>query len=418
MDKINEIVYSLPPMLTGTELTSALTVLPDYDESVRNECDAVRLMALSDLEKIYLPSMMSCEIYSKLYLSLIRSLQKKQTRLAIRQRYENNHAIQQQAYNGILGGSDSYTIIAPSGVGKSSAINRVVSLITENRMIETHEPFSRIIPCLVVQCPFDASTKGLMLEILRNVDEELETKYYHHAVRSRAMTTDVLIGTVATVALNHIGLLIVDEVQNVTTSKNGRSLIGALTQIINCSGISICMVGMPECTSFFEQAVQLARRSLGLQYGTLEYDDYFCRFCETVFVYQYVRERTEITPAITEWLYEHSGGVISVVISLIRDAQELAILTGSETLDLEMLKEAYKKRLSMMHGYIEPGITRRQQCGTPQKKRKTTTSGRDNEHTENEQVSIGELAGKARGCKLDIVELLRQHMPVEEVAVC
>ncbi|MBQ4263952.1 MAG: hypothetical protein IJB85_00360 [Clostridia bacterium] len=55
MDKINEIVYSLPPMLTGTELTSALTVLPDYDESIRSECDAVRLMALSDLEKIYLP---------------------------------------------------------------------------------------------------------------------------------------------------------------------------------------------------------------------------------------------------------------------------------------------------------------------------------------------------------------------------
>lgn len=55
MDKINEIVYLLPPMLTGTELTSALTVLPDYDESIRSECDAVRLMALSDLEKIYLP---------------------------------------------------------------------------------------------------------------------------------------------------------------------------------------------------------------------------------------------------------------------------------------------------------------------------------------------------------------------------
>lgn len=416
MDKINEIVHSLPPMLTGKEFSSALTVLPDYDDSIRDESNAVRLMALSDLERIYLPSQMTHEIYIKLYLSLIRSLQKKQTKLAIKQRYENNRAIQKQAYNGILGGSDSYTIIAPSGVGKSSAINRAVSLITENRMIKTQEPFSKIIPCLVVQCPFDASTKGLMLEILRNVDEELETNYYHQAVRSRTMTTDVLIGTVATVALNHIGLLIVDEVQNVTTNKNGRSLIGALTQVINCSGISICLVGMPECTTFFEQAVQLARRSLGLQYGTLEYDDYFCDFCKTVFDYQYVRTRTEITPAITQWLYEHSAGVISVVISLIRDAQEIAILNGKEVLNIETLNEAYRKRLSMLHAYIEPEISRIQQCGTPQKKKTPTLPVQA--YAGNGVMSIVEIADEARKSNVDIVSLLRKHITVEEVETC
>jgi len=49
---------------------------------------------------------------------------------------------------------------------------------------------------------------------------------------SRA-TTDMLIGSVSQVALNHIGLLIVDEIQNVVNSKNGKSLVGALTQLIN-----------------------------------------------------------------------------------------------------------------------------------------------------------------------------------------
>ncbi len=36
------------------------------------------------------------------------------------------------------------------------------------------------------------------------------------------------------------------------------------TKLINNSGISICMVGTPESAVFFEQAMQLARRSLGL----------------------------------------------------------------------------------------------------------------------------------------------------------
>ena len=67
----------------------------------------------------------------------MKSLQKKETNIAVKQRYENYKAIQQQSYSGILGGSDSFTIIGTSGIGKSSAINRAISLITENRIIET-----------------------------------------------------------------------------------------------------------------------------------------------------------------------------------------------------------------------------------------------------------------------------------------
>ena len=67
------------PMLTGEELNNALQVMPKYDDSIRKMDKSVRLIALSDLYSIYLPSMMSEEIYAKLYLSLIRSLNKKST---------------------------------------------------------------------------------------------------------------------------------------------------------------------------------------------------------------------------------------------------------------------------------------------------------------------------------------------------
>ena len=407
----------LPDMKSGNELISALSIIPEYDENICQQNQAVRLMALSDLYQIYIPSQMSLEIYSKLYLALLRSMQKKGTQMAIKQRYENYKAIQQQSYSGILGGSDSFTIIGTSGIGKSSAISRAISLITENRIIETDKPYTKIIPCLIVQCPFDSSVKGLLLEILRKVDEELGTDHYIHAVKSRASTTDMLIGAVSSIALNNIGMLVVDEIQNVVNSKNGKSLIGALTQLINNSGISICMVGTPESTVFFEQAMQLARRSVGLQYTTMKYDEYFQSFCKIIFKYQFLKNHTEITATITEWLYEHSAGVISVVVSLIHDAQEIAILTGKEVLNLDTLNEAYQQRLSLLHGYIQPSVI---QNKPTTKKKKTAASVRKSQtqsQPKQKGYSITEIAERAKAENLDVVELLKEVYTVVEVAI-
>lgn len=407
----------LPSMESGQKLITALSIIPKYDESICEQDQTARLVALSDLYQIYIPSQMSIEIYSKLYLALLRSMQKKGTQMAIKQRYENYKAIQQQSYSGILGGSDSFTIIGTSGIGKSSAISRSISLITENQIIETDKPYTKIIPCLIVQCPFDSSVKGLLLEILRKVDEGLGTDHYHHAITSRAATTDMLIGAVSSIALNHIGMLVVDEIQNVANSKNGKNLIGALTQLINNSGISICMVGTPECTVFFEQAMQLARRSVGLQYTAMNYDEYFQSFCKVLFQYQYTRQRTEITPAITEWLYEHSAGVISVVVSLVHDAQEIAILTGKEVLNLETLNEAYQQRLSLLHCYIKPSVIQNRPTA---KKKNSAASIKNNtvqSHSEQGSYSISDMAEKSRAERSDIVELLKEICTIVEVAI-
>ena len=414
MADLSSIIHILPSMKSGDNLLSSMEVLPEYDESIRSNEAPVRLMALSDLYRIYVPSQMSLEIYSKMYLALLRSLQKKGTKMAVQQKNQNHKAVIQQEYSGIMGGSDSFTIIGSSGIGKSSAISRAITLITENRVIEVENPYTKIIPCICVQCPFDSSVKGLLLEILRKVDETIESKYYENALRART-TTDMLIGSVSQVALNHIGLLVVDEIQNVCNSKNGKSLVGMLTQLINNSGISICMVGTPESAMFFEQAVQLARRSLGLRYDVMEYGTDFRNFCEIVFSYQYVKQRTEITDGIMEWLYEHTSGNISVVVSLIHDAQEIAILNGKEVLNLELLNEAYQKRLSMLHGFIH--IEQRKQTSNPKKKVSVVNVNHLVEKRCGGDFTIAGLVGDAKSENEDIVQLLKVHMPVMEVAV-
>jgi len=410
MYKFQDLVNSLPKMLSGNALKEAMTVLPEYKEEVRNEADEIRLMALSDIYKIYVPSQMSYEIYSKLYLALLRSLQKKTTKETVLQQKENHRAMKQQKYTGILGGSDCFTIIGTSGIGKSSAISRAINLIAGNGIIEVDSPYAKVIPCVVVQCPFDSSVKGLLVEILRKIDEYLGSHYYENALKTRA-TTDMLIGSVSQAALNHIGLLVVDEIQNVVNSKNGKSLVGMLTQLINNSGISICMVGTPESTVFFEQAMQLARRSLGLQYSKLEYNQYFYDFCNIVFQYQYVKQETEITPAIIEWMYEHSAGVISLVISLMHDAQEIAILNHMEILNIETLNEAYRQRMTLLHGYIEPERIKRK--GNIAKNRAVMPKNILSDNA----CTIKTLVDRAKADNCNLVELLKQYITVVEVAV-
>ena len=414
-DSLN-LFADMPSMLSGQDLVSALSVFPEYRDSIRNENQAVRLMALSDLYRLYIPSQMSIEIYSSMYLALLRSMQKKVTKAAIKQQYQNHKAIQNQAYRGIMGGADSFTIIGDSGIGKTSAISRAVDLITENRVIEMDNPYTKIIPILNVQCPWDSSIKQLLLEVLRKVDETIESSYYQYALKSRA-TTDNLIGSVSQVALNHIGILVIDEIQNIVNSKNGKRFITMLLQLINNSGVSLCLIGVPDCIPFFEQTFQLSRRLVGLQYGTMPYDAYFESFCKVIFGYQYVQKKSEITPAITEFLYEHSAGVVSVVVSLIHDAQEIGILSGKEVLNLDTLNQAYKQRLSLLHGYIQPTVSHGGNTSKRKKKSPAASIVNNENVIQDNTLTIKELVAKAKAENLDVVLLLKEHFVVVEVSV-
>lgn len=420
MNGKNQLVNIMPEMKTGEELLDCLRKHPDYAPDIQEKSSMERLIALSDIYNVYIPSQMSVEIYHKLYMGLLRALQKKETIQAVCQGYENEKCIRSGQYRGIIGGSDSFTVIGTSGIGKSSAVFQAINLITTKKVLEIEEPYSLIAPCIIVQCPFDSSVKGLLLEILRKVDEVLDSKYYVNALKARA-SVDMLIGSVSQVALNHIGLLVVDEIQNVVNSRNGKSLVGMLTQLINNSGISICMVGTPESIPFFEQAMQLARRSLGLQYETMKFDEEFCRICKELFTYQYTRKAIELSEGIMEWLFEHCSGNISVLVSLIHDAQEIAILNGYDVLDMSMLEVAYQKRLSMLHEYLEPSIQRKKQSSDSRKK--VLVSNKKMEERESdtkESTDCDTLAGfvkKAKQEKIDIVQIFREHFEVEEVAI-
>lgn len=409
MDKLKE---QLPKLMTRENIAASGNVLPEYNKSIRQEDSSTRLVALSDIYDIYIPSKMTYEIYSKLYLAMMKALKKKIGNKATEQKGINYKRIMNISCNGILGGSDSFTIIGKSGIGKSSAITNSIRLLTNYRTFEAEEPYCKIIPCVIVQCPFDCSVKGLLLEVLRQVDEIIGSDYYRYAVKARA-TVDMLIGSVSQVALNHIGLLIVDEIQNVCVHQNGTKLIGMLTQLINSSGISICMVGTPKVQAFFEKEMQIARRTVGLTYNEIQYDESFREFCRKIFQFQYVAKETELTEVLLEWIYEHSAGLPSVVISLFHDCQEIAILTGIEEINKQTLEMAYEQRIGRMHDYLEP--SRKRTKNTTKKRKKEKVASQKLEVKSN--INVYELLMEIKNKKKDVVTELRKHVYVKEMVI-
>ncbi len=418
MDKLFE---KIPHMLMGAELEQRLTYLPDYDPNICKADVGTRIVVLNQLSEIYIPSQMTYEIYSKIYLSMIHSLGKKQTIDSVRQGNENHRRIQCLSYNSILGGSDSFSIIGKSGIGKSTAIAKSIEISEGLEVISLKNPYTNIIPFINIQCPHDCSIKGLLLSILGQVDMTIGTTYRDSAIKAKA-SIDVLIGMVAQVSLNHILVIIVDECQNICRNKNGVNLVSAMTQLINSSGISICLVGLPETEELFQREMHLARRSIGLSYLESPFDDYFVRFCETVYSYQYVANPLPITPEVIETLYQCSNGVIGLVVSLLIESQQMAILSGKEELTKEVILSTFHTRMKNLQNFIDTELIKGSQTSTIPKKKNIIEKPKDIAETKNktitQTVSIKELVKQAKEKKEDIVELLKESdIQIMEVAL-
>lgn len=387
-----DIIPHIPKMLTNQELVQAMAVYPPYSDTIREADDATRLLALDDIYNIYHPSVLSIEVYNKIYLSLIHSLKLRNS---------------PQLYHGISGGADSFSVLANSGFGKSTAVARAISLIMPTPYLKLEHPYQLFIPIIVVPCPFNCSLKSITLLILEQIDSTIGTSYVTDALRER-LNSDMLISRLSKIVKLHIGHIVVEEIENLINNRNAKQLVGFLTQLIN-SGISISFVGTHQARPFIEDFM-LARRMQALVYSNFALDDYFRSLCKILWSYQYVRNKTEIDEGTILWLYNHSQGIVAIIVSIIHDAQEIAILDGRETLNIDTLSDAFNARLSLLHPFIKPAKTKM----TPMANEKLPETKTENE--KNDTV-IKDAITTAKETGLDIITYLSSIVPVERISV-
>lgn len=232
----NPYVEALPPMLAGQELIRALASVPLYSTSDRDRSTGERLQLLSALYEFYQPLTMTLDLYCEVYNAMQHCYGQYTPQREAASLQQGYAAMQGKAVAASIGGGNSFSVVGVSGLGKSTALQRVLSLFPQ---IIHHERYNgqmlccQQIPYLVVQTPHDGSVKAMILDIYLQLDTLLGTSYQHYALAHK-LTLDVLVSQLnQIVRVNHVGLLVIDELQNIAYRKNGIRFINFLVQLIN-----------------------------------------------------------------------------------------------------------------------------------------------------------------------------------------
>ena len=371
----NPFIEALPPMLSGKDLIRALAVIPPYSDSDRDRSTWERLQLLSSLYEFYQPLSMTIDLYCEIYTAMQHcygqySVQSEAA--AFQKGYSLMHG---NALAASIGGGNSFSVVGVSGLGKSTALQRVLSLypqVIEHTEYHGQKFYCHQIPYLVVQTPHDASIKALILDIYLQIDSLIGTCYQKDAL-SRRLSIDVLVSQLnQIVRVNHIGLLVIDELQNITYHKSdgGIRFLNFLVHLINGAGVSVCMVGTPRVLQVLQQEFRAARRTTGLVYDRLPNDKEFALLLQGLWHYQYTQYATDLTPEFANWLYRKTQGIPDILAKLLYNAQKQVILDGREKLDLEVFESAFLRNLGMVSEYISElsakPVVKRQAKTTPE----------------------------------------------------
>lgn len=151
----------LNKFLVGQELIDAMAVFPSYQKDLSDPSE--RLQALLDIYKIYIPSPGAIDIYNRLYLAILGSLEKKDTKPEIILLNDNFRVIKGLKRYGVIGGLESFKITGCAGVGKSSSVQRCIDLICGGKVLVQDDPHREIIPVLVVEAVAEAVLKAFFI---------------------------------------------------------------------------------------------------------------------------------------------------------------------------------------------------------------------------------------------------------------
>lgn len=331
-------MIEMPERLIGERLREQLSVTPPYDEKIPELSVAKRLDLIGDVRRLYVPCSLAEEVYHKAYSAVRMSLKERSRNYASLVRNYSHPEIHG------TGAGISFAVTGTAGIGKTAAVGRALDCVFGKRIIRV--PGLDFIPCVYVTAASGMSSKALFTDIIRQISASAGAEYEK---RQKRCSVDTLLSR-ALVLLKCVGILVVDEVQQLAEFQTGRKLVTELTKLINDAGCAICFVGTEEARDFLCSTPYLARRTEGpslLSYSKEEYE----QFCRELLRYRYVKRPFMNTELLEGWLYNNTGGNPGLTVDLFCLAQETALHTGSEELTIEGLIRAKKQALrgSQMH---------------------------------------------------------------------
>lgn len=329
----NPFIESLPGRLSAEELFVRLESRIEVKKEERLFSAEERMNLVSRLFQTYIPINGTAVIYGLLYQSILSSYTGK----------ENVISPSVKAYSTQ---AQSFSVLGVPGAGKSSAIERILSLFPQ--VIEHTHYHGKVIFCkqiiyIKIQCPGDCSVKAACLSILMEIDKAVGTSYGGTAMKKGSMTLDGMIAQISQLCFTyHIGVIIVDEVQNlIRINRQGeisKRLVNFFVHLMNETGVGIVLVGTPQAQKLFDSEPHLARRTRGIWLQALTYGAEFDRMFYALWEQQYLRHFQLPSPKLKRMYFEISGGIPALLSQALFFSQQYAILSGNEVLDEDTVR--------------------------------------------------------------------------------
>ncbi len=362
----NPLILALPPAYTPEQALHCLRLQPPYEDEWRLRPAVERMETLLNAADFFQPLTQHLDLEQRFSRMLRRGYV---GRNPLDHGYWAHTHEQCKTMSEFVPGTthqaacvQGFTLLGISGIGKSRALERILSLYPQ---VVLHEAFAGKrftwvqLVWLKLDCPQDGSLKGLCQGFFEEVDAILGTNYYAtYAVHGKASTDQMLVFMARVARLHSIGTMVIDELQNLRQANGNMAerVLNFFVQLDNTIGVPIILVGTPKALDLLAGEFRRARRAVGqgdpIWNRMPEQDADWQLLIDTLWGYQLVREPCPLTPGLRHLLYEESQGITDIAIKLYFLAQMNAIFQGKEQITAKLLHQTAQRDLQLVQPFV------------------------------------------------------------------
>lgn len=365
--KNNPFIEALPPIYSPQEVVKRLTYYPEYDSNERQLDKHYRIHLVNRLFKLFQPLPMTIELEKKISSALRQGYTSRNPYgRELAQGFCRDYGTINKTYNNevseINSSSYGFTLIGISGLGKTSSLDRILNMYPQiiSHTEYNEAPFSAYqVVYLKLECPYDGSIKGLVLQFFSEIDRLLGTNYYEKMIRARA-TTDTLMTVMNQVVRNcSLGLLVIDEIQNLSMAKSGGSekMLNLFVNLINYVNVPLVLVGTPGAISILQGDFRHARRGVGpcgdMICDRIGQGAIWDLLVDAVWHYQWTKSSIPLTQDIRKVLYEETQGIPDLLMKLYSVTQMHVISSGNEEITVNTIRKVARENLKLVQPMVK-----------------------------------------------------------------
>lgn len=346
----NPLIEALPEIAPDKIVVKKLSHFPDYDESEREWPLHYRKHVIARLSRMRAPIPEYLSVFRMVERALFESYISKNPFSPTTANWLhrlNNSGTDYIPRTGLFQSTaQGMTVLGISGLGKTSMILQIMSYFGEALHHEEYDGKSLKliqVPMLYVKCPHDGTLSGFCESIIRQLQARLGDEERFESTIGKMMNQ-----IQSLVRRSFLGLLIVDDLQNLKLDKTGgkENFLNFLLNLIDEAGVPILFIANPEVTEVLMAKFRISRRAENLgciEMHSLTKDVWDACFIEALWRYQWTSVKTECTSELNNYLYDISRGIIDIAVRIYMKCQELVIGTGDERITSAVLEQAFIK---------------------------------------------------------------------------